>query len=396
MSVVNDYNFEEEKKPSKSRSRLLSYFLIGVVGAVIGGLVVAAFVPSMVMHKMGMIPLTAQTTGTSSGSSSGTTTSTSGSTTLYPTSDPWQIVAAVAEKVSPAVVGIVNESTGGVDFFGRQLTQQSTGSGLILTSDGYIVTNNHVVENAKSLTVFLADGTTAKARIVGTDPKTDIAVIKVDATNLPVGVFGDSDQVKPGQLAVAIGNPLGMDFKRTVTQGVISGLDRVLQVGDGYVRLIQTDAVINPGNSGGPLVNAKGEVIGLNSAKLSANSVEGMGFAIPSNLVKRIAQELIDTGKVRRALVGIQVVDRQMAEAYLNVHGDKGIYVYDVTSGGPAAKAGIRKGDFIIKFAGTDIDDTGTFLALLAEKLPGETVPCTILRNGQQINVNIVLGEASQ
>jgi len=386
---LNPMMYEDErKKPAKLE--IWSYLVVGVVGAVVGGLLVMGIVPQMVIHKMGAIPITAPSTGSNSGAS--LTTSSGGD---LPSGDPWQVVAAVAEKVSPAVVGVVNRSTVGFDFFGREFTRESTGSGLILTADGYIVTNNHVVENSKSLTVFLADGRSVKAKVVGTDPKTDIAVIKVDAQGLPTGSFGDSDQVRPGQLAVAIGNPLGMDFKRTVTAGVISGLDRVLQVGDGYVRLIQTDAVINPGNSGGPLVNAKGEVVGLTSAKLSADAVEGMGFAIPSNLVKRVAEELIDSGKVRRALVGVQVLDKQVAEAYLDVKGQRGIYVYKVVAGGPAAKAGIREGDFIVSFSGTVINDTGTFLAILAEKTPGETVSCTVLRAGREISVNIVLGEAS-
>jgi len=230
---------------------------------------------------------------------------------------------------------------------------------------------------------------------VGTDPATDLAVIKIEGANLPTAVFGDSDALRPGQLAIAIGNPLGIEFNRSVTAGVISGLDRVLSVGDSFMRLIQTDAVINPGNSGGPLINGNGEVIGLNSVKLNVTAVEGMGFAIPSNQVKRIVEELIETGKVRRAYLGISFLDKSEVSMYLpNVKIDQGIYVHEVVSGGPAAKAGIRAGDVIIEFDGRKINDAGSLIAYLAEKSPGERVVVKFQRAGQTREVEVVLGEA--
>ncbi len=378
-----------KQKETRPCPGLWSYFVIGLAGAIIGGLLVVGIAPNILIHRAGLSYLsTNPPVVTESPSGSVPTVSPSGE-------DPWDRVIYASEKVSPAVVGIVNK-TYVVDFFGRRIGRDSSGSGLIVTEDGYIVTNNHVVENAKDLTVFLADGRMFPARVVGTDPSTDLAVLKIDATALPIGVFGDSDALRPGQLAVAIGNPLGLQFKRAVTQGVVSGLDRVLTIGDYSMRLIQTDAAINPGNSGGPLVNALGEVIGINSVKINADAVEGMNFAIPSNQVKRITNELIATGKVRRAMVGLRLVDKDTALAYgLDLVIERGIYVEEAVQGGPAAKAGITQGDFIIGFSGTDIETFATFQALLSEMSPGDRVELLVLRNNKEITFDLVLGEAA-
>lgn len=374
-----------------STPQILSFLLVGMVGAIIGGLVVVSVMPQVMLSKIESLQLSVPGSGTSTGQN--------GSTVLPLVSgsnvDPWQIIVDAAEKVSPSVVCIVNTQTA-YDFFGREYLRDTSGSGVILTQDGYIVTNNHVVSGtSRKLTVFLSDGTSKSAQIVGTDPATDLAVIKIEGTNLPTAVFGDSDALRPGQLAIAIGNPLGIEFNRSVTAGVISGLDRVLSVGDSYMRLIQTDAVINPGNSGGPLINGNGEVIGLNSVKLNVTAVEGMGFAIPSNQVKRIVEELIETGKVRRAYLGISFLDKSEVSMYLpNVKIDQGVYVHEVVSGGPAAKAGIREGDVIIEFDGRKINDAGSLIAYLAEKSPGATVVVKFQREGQTREVEVVLGEA--
>jgi len=373
-----------------SKPQILWFLLVGVVGAIIGGLVVVSVMPQVMLSKIESLQLSVPGS-TSTGQSRPTVLPlVSGSNV-----DPWQIVVDAAEKVSPSVVCIVNTQTA-YDFFGREYLRDTSGSGVILTEDGYIVTNNHVVSGtSRKLTVFLSDGTSKPAKIVGTDPATDLAVIKIEGANLPTAVFGDSDALRPGQLAIAIGNPLGIEFNRSVTVGVISGLDRVLSVGDSYMRLIQTDAVINPGNSGGPLINGNGEVIGLNSVKLNVTAVEGMGFAIPSNQVKRIVEELIETGKVRRAYLGISFLDKSEVSMYLpNVKIDQGVYVHEVVSGGPAAKAGIREGDVIIEFDGRKINDAGSLIAYLAEKSPGATVVVKFQRQGQTREVEVVLGEA--
>lgn len=381
-------------RPEPRRPRVWSYLLVGLIGAIIGGLLTSAIVPSLIIGQMEGLQLSLPSStgfwGGESSSSGGIRT-----TDYTPSEDPWQVVVDAAEKVSPAVVGIVNTKAM-YDIFGRQYVRDTSGSGIIITSDGYIVTNNHVISgDSRQLTVFLSDGRTMEAEIVGADPATDLAVIKIDATGLPTAVFGDSDTLKPGQLAIAIGNPLGMEFNRSVTVGVISGLDRVLRIGDGYMRLIQTDAVINPGNSGGPLVNGSAQVIGINSAKLNVEAVEGMGFAIPSNQVKRIVTEIMETGRVRRAFAGLSLMDRTEVKIYKpTVKIDRGIYVYDVVSGGPAAKAGIRAGDIIIEFAGRTINDVGTFVALISEMSPGDSVNIKVLRGGQQLEFTITLVEA--
>jgi len=378
-----------KKYPDRRHGGLVSYLLVGLVGAIIGGLLVLGIAPQMLLSRAGFTALSSPGQVQTAPGNGATPTPVSYS------GDPWQTVVAVAERVSPAVVGIVNPQGGLYDFFGREYSQDTSGSGLIITSDGYIVTNNHVVENSKSLTVYLADGRTLSARVVGTDPRTDLAVIKINATGLPTGVFGDSDLLRPGELAVAIGNPLGMDFSRTVTAGVVSGLNRVVDISaEASVRLIQTDAVINPGNSGGPLVNARGEVIGLTSLKLVTQAVEGMGFAIPSNMVKRVAEELMQKGSVSRAIIGVSLMDASAAAQRYGIKATRGAYVADVT-GAPAQKAGIKAGDVIIEMDGTAVDSTSTLRALLAEKVPGQKITLKILRGSQQLTVEVVLGQAS-
>ncbi len=378
-------------KDTRKRPELWSYLVVGIVGAIIGGFLVVGIAPQVLIHRAGLAYVSAKPPTVTESPSSPVTIP-----TASPDSpDPWEKVIYASEKVSPAVVGIVNKAFV-TDFFGRRVGRDSSGSGLIVTQDGYIVTNNHVVQNTNGLTVSLSDGRTFPATVIGTDPATDLAVIKIDATGLPIGVFGDSDSLRPGQLAVAIGNPLGLEFKRAVTQGVISGLDRVLTVGDYSMRLIQTDAVINPGNSGGPLVNAQGEVVGLNSVKINAEAVEGMNFAIPSNQVKRIANEIMATGKVRRAMAGVRLVDKETAIAYnLDLNIDKGLYVHEAIPGGAAAKAGLKQGDIIIAMNGIDMDKVSRFQALLSEMSPGDSVELEILRKDQELTLQVVLGEAT-
>ncbi len=391
VQTISKPKLEHSPKPKNKSSKFVPYLVIGLISAIIGGVITAALVPQIIIGRMEALQISVPPyasilgNGNSGVQSAGYT----------PSGDPWQVIVDAAEEVSPAVIGIVN-SRSLYDMFGREYVRDTSGSGVIITSDGYIVTNNHVVAgDSRKLTVFLADGRTMDAKIVGTDPATDLAVVKIDGDNLPTAVFGDSDSLKPGQLAIAIGNPLGMEFNRSVTVGVISGLDRVLSIGDGYMRLIQTDAVINPGNSGGPLINAYAQVIGLNSAKLDVPAVEGMGFAIPSNQVERIVNEIIETGKVRRAFAGVSLMDRTEAHIYVpEVKIDQGILVYDVVSGGPAARAGIRKYDVIIGFDGHGVKDLGMFLALISEQSPGNTVKIKVLRDGEQLEFEVTLIEA--
>ncbi len=383
-----DYHIPvRERKPS-----FWSYLVVGIVGAVIGGFLVLGIAPQILLHKTSNLLV-----GTTDPGTSGVTIPVPVYLNAEDLQDPYAAIMLVAQEVSPAVVGITNQAVIGYDFFGREYVQDTGGTGIIISEDGYIVTNEHVVANARSLTVFLADGRSFPATLVGAEKSTDLAVIKIEATGLPTVKFGDSDKVRIGQLAVAIGNPLGMDFSRTVTAGIVSGVDRILNISqDSAIRLIQTDAVINPGNSGGPLVNAKGEVIGLNSMKLASSEVEGMGFAIPSNQVKRVAEEIIATGRVRRAKIGASLADKEAVRRINpSVIIERGVYVYRVENGGPAQEAGIRAGDIILEIGGLQVSKVAAVQAFLSEKSPGEVVKVKVLRGNQEIVLEVTLGEAS-
>ncbi|MGI6642842.1 MAG: S1C family serine protease [Bacillota bacterium] len=395
MQDLNRVVGESPAPRKRERRDFWSYLVVGLVGAIIGGFLVLGIAPQILLHRAGLLNVGALPIGQNQDPGGESGTGSDGIVkVLQVVGDPWEVVAHAAEKVSPAVVAIVNKTTAS-DFFGRQYVTDTSGSGLIITEDGYIVTNHHVVENSRGIWVSLADGRTLPAEIVGSDKATDLAVIKVDAENLPTGSFGDSDKLRPGELAIAIGNPLGVEFNRAVTAGVVSGLNRVLSTGEFSMRLIQTDAVINPGNSGGPLVNANGEVIGLNSAKIARTAVEGMGFAIPSNQVKRIAQEIMETGRVRRAQVGVRLLDKETANIYASdIKIENGLYVYEAIPGLPAAKAGLRSGDFILRVDGTVTNTFSTFQAILSEKSPGDTIVLTVLRGNTEIEIPVVLAEA--
>jgi serine protease Do len=333
---------------------------------------------------------------------------------------------SVAEKVSPAVVNIsaekMIEQRGYHDyypfedffrrFFGEvpenrsPQTQrtQSLGSGFVFKKDGYVLTNNHVVAGADNILVKLPDGSQYEAKVIGLDKDTDIAVLKIEAgNNLPAIEFGDSDSLRVGEWVVAIGNPfpqLGLD--RTVTVGVVSAKGRSnLQFGPeetpNYQNYIQTDASINPGNSGGPLVNIKGQVIGINSAITNPTGMSfniGIGFAIPINLAKWVIPDLIEKGKVSRGFLGIffQEIDKNTADA-LNLPAVEGVLVSKVQLGTPADKAGIKVGDVIVEFEGKRVEDGSKFRMMVAAVEPGHEVNLQILREGKKISKDIILAD---
>lgn len=298
-----------------------------------------------------------------------------------------------AEKVGPAVVGVINKALVWDFFSGRtRIVQQGAGSGVIFDPQGYIVTNFHVVEGAREIEVILSDGRTLPAQVLGTDKATDLAVLKVAAGGLPSASFGDSDKLKVGEPVIAIGNPVDMEFQRSVTYGVVSGLNRKVQIGERVFRLIQTDAVINPGNSGGPLVNMRGEVVGINTMKLDVPRVEGMGFAIPSNTVRPITQELMSRGKVSRPWLGVGVVDKATAARY-GIRVDQGLYVGQVEPDGPAARSGIREGDIITKVDGKTVETFGDLREAIEARRVGETVEVVISRDGRSLTMRVTLAE---
>jgi len=309
-------------------------------------------------------------------------------------------VTQSVQRVGPAVVTVVGTIPGQQTFFGLTGDQTVSGSGVFITDQGYILTNNHVVEGTKQVTIVLSDGTEEQATIVGTDPYSDIAVLKTDGKVPAVATLGNSDALDPGESVIAIGSPLG-NFKNTVTVGVVSATGRSIDTGNGYQieDLIQTDAAINHGNSGGPLVDLAGEVIGINTLIVrntnSGDVAEGLGFAIPVNTAQVIAQQLIQKGYFARPYIGInyQPIDPNIAARY-NLPAQWGVYVTEVTNGGPASNAGLQQGDIITKVGDVALDETHTYVNTLFTFKPGDQITLNVMRNGKDTQVQITLGES--
>lgn len=334
-------------------------------------------------------------------------------------------IANAAERVGPAVVRIdssrtvVARSSGRPsilndpffrDFFGdmgvpeqpqtQERVERGTGSGFILRADGTILTNAHVVEGADTVTVTFKDGRELRGEVIGQDPLTDVAVIKVDANNLPTVSVGDSDRLRPGEWAIAIGNPLGLD--NTVTAGIISATGRTssqIRVPDQRVQFIQTDAAINPGNSGGPLLNEQGEVIGVNTAIIG--NAQGLGFAIPINQARAIADQLIAKGRVEHAYLGIQMQTltpalKEQLNASLRpdaqIQADSGVLIAAVTSGAPAAVAGLRPGDVILSMRNQTVENATQVQQLVEATAVGDTLPMSIARSDQTLELSVSPG----
>lgn len=292
-------------------------------------------------------------------------------------------------------------------FFGQQGNRQSQGggqqqeeieralgSGVIVRSDGHILTNHHVIDGAQEISVDLPDRRTFKAKLIGSDTPSDLAVLKIDASNLPVLALGDSDKVRVGDVCLAVGNPLGIG--ETVTAGIISAKGRETGVSDGsFEDFLQTDAPINRGNSGGALVNTAGELIGISSQIISPSGGNiGIGFAIPSNMAKSVMEQLISTGKVARGQLGVtaQYINSDLA-ASLGMKDVKGVLISHVVAGGPADRAGLKQGDVILSLNGAPVNDVNELRNKVAASSPGSEVALTILRNGSQQQIRVKLGE---
>ena len=306
----------------------------------------------------------------------------------------------IAAGVGPSVVGVINKAKMQAQryfdpFSGRwyymddpskaETVEQGTGSGIIITSSGYIVTNEHVISGAEEISVILNTGDEYPAKLIGKDTKTDLAVLKIEpnGSELKPAVLGDSTTTVVGERAIAIGNPLGQEFSGTTTQGIISAVNRTMTIENRTYNLLQTDAAINSGNSGGPLINQYGEVIGINSIKLSDSGVEGLGFAIAISEAKPIIEDLMANGYVSgRPLVGIQIQETRY-----------GLFVAAVSEGSGAQKAGLLEGDLISKVDGKTVKSTSEINEIRDTKKPGDVLKFTIMRDGTILDINVVLGE---
>jgi len=331
-----------------------------------------------------------------------------------------QAMETLAARVTPAVVNVAVTSHSKTEvaddqmpdtpqglppmfapFFnhpGRQQSQieHGIGSGVLISPDGYIVTNNHVIDGAVDIRVTLKDRRIMTAKLIGADPLTDLAVIKIDGTNLPNAPWGNSTALRPGQTVLAFGNPFG--FRFTVTRGIVSGLNRpnpFSRNGRAPGSFIQTDAAINPGNSGGPLVDARGEVIGINTFLVSnSDSFSGMGFAIPSQIVRPTVEALIRSGKVHHGYMGIGISDVTPENAkFFHVENNEGAVVTQVEDGSPAAKAGLKVGDVITELDGQKVSDASQLQIEVGQKEPGSSIKLGVLRDGKNVNVSVTLEE---
>ena len=389
---VNSYT---EKKKNNFVKTIEVTFFRGNIGASL--VVGTCFCVPQIKEKL--IGTSTVSTSTSTSTNNSSTIATPISLTEYSETSTY-----VASKVLPSIVGITIEYSV-TSPFGMNYTQtaQATGSGIILTEDGYILTNNHVVSSSSSSSYYSVseatkisvnlynDETSYEATIVGTDSVTDLAVIKIDKTGLTAATLGDSDSVQVGEFAMAVGNPLGM--QSSITCGVISALDRQVTDSDGKTyTLIQTDAAINSGNSGGALVNSNGEVIGINTLKLSGSGIEGMGFAIPINSTKSIYEQLIQYNKVKRPYMGISGidVDEETASYYKLV---VGVYVKSVEDFSAAQKAGIKAGDVITKVDGTEVKTMNELNEIKNSHNIGDEIKLTVYRNGSESEITLTLEE---
>lgn len=370
-----EYRNKESKKKKGFKGSFISYIAIALVASIIGGLVATYMGPSL-FASLGL-PDTSKVYAVEQ--------------INIETSDDVDTVSAVVRKALPTVVGITTVETQS-SIFG-DLNREGLGSGVIVDSDGYILTNSHVIANgnANKITVLFEDGEQVSGEVLWHDSTLDLAVVKVGMTNLPVAELGDSDSLEVGELAVAIGNPLGLEFQRTVTSGIISGLNRSIQVDQSSMMedLIQTDASINSGNSGGPLLNKHGQVIGINTAKVQ--TAEGLGFSIPINSAKVIIEEVINKGTFETVQMGVSVMDIDEFEARLGIdlEIEDGIVVVKVEPNSAADKAGLVVGDIIVEMDEDSIDSTLKLKKMLFKYKVGDKATLSIIRNQEEMLVDI-------
>jgi serine protease Do len=389
----------EHVREEKSKRRFLPFLASSIAGAVLGGGIVLYSAPQLGFTNDG------SQTNTASTSTNATTTA---ATKTISTNVSQGDLVSVVDKVSPAVVGVNNIQERTNPFSGDTQTAESgTGSGVIFKKDNnkaYVVTNNHVIEGSSKVEVTLSNGKKEDAQIVGADPLTDLAVLEMDAKNVEaVAEFGDSTSLVAGEPVLAIGNPLGEQFSRTVTQGIVSGTERTVNIttsaGEWNLDVIQTDAAINPGNSGGALINAAGQVIGINSLKIAEDGVEGIGFAIPTADVQPIIDKLMKDGKINRPYMGVGLQDvaglsTAIKENELGLTEDTsdGVVVTTVEPFSAASEAGLQSKDIIVGIDGKEVKTSSDLRKYLyTERAIGDKVKLDVYRNGKKINLSLTL-----
>ncbi len=379
------YRVGPARKPRK-RS-IFPYFIVGIIGILLGGMLFAALIigggvvsppetepdPEVSPRQEIEEPVVPE----------------------EPREHQYTEVVEAVENVTPSVVGITNTVT--MRQGGREVqVERGTGSGVIISEDGLVVTNQHVIEEAEDIAVIFRDGSYTEASLVGQDELTDIAVLEVDMEEeLTVPTFADSDNLRPGEVAIAIGNPLGLMFQHTVTQGVVSATERQVPIpGSDYsYTFVQTDAAINEGNSGGPLINLAGEIIGINSAKIHDPHIEGIGFAIPSNTVERVIDDIIEYGYVIRPFMGVLILDLSDMTGAAT---DRGVYIQEITPNSPAHEAGLEEGDVIVSLNDDPINFTAQLFDRLLDYQPGEEVNLEVIRDDERYEATMELEEMEQ
>ena len=380
---INSSTPQQQPSQRKPKMKFVATASLCLISAVIGGLTTVAVVPYI-------YPTSTLSQMQTSNSSFAQVSNPTATETTYP-------VAQIAKNVGPAVVGVSNFQTGRNSPGNAAAQEVGSGSGFIVDAQkGYIVTNNHVIDGAQKISVSLSDGRILDAKIIGADPRTDLAVLQIsDTKNLTAVKIGDSSKIEVGQSVVAIGNPGGTEFARSVTTGVISATNRTLDIqGEASFDLLQTDAAINPGNSGGPLVDYQGQVIGINSAKYAVTGFEGMGFSIPISDAMPTIQQLIATGVAKHPALLVSTDDQYNTYAKSNSL-PLGAYISAVTPSGPAAKAGIIKGDVITKINDAEVQNSSNLIHELYKYNVGDRITITYIRNGQSNKVQATLGEIS-
>ncbi len=399
MNNENEFNFSQDNTFKKSYSKksncgfgktVIVPFLSGVIGAtlVIGTCFGVPTIKSKLLNGFTLPTVTSAAT------------SNDNSTNLINLTDYSNTAIAVAEKTLPSVVGITVTYQIS-SFFGGSSTGEATGSGIIVSKDGYIVTNNHVINSDASSTFTIAEATgitvniygdseSYEAKVIGTDVYTDLAVLKIEKNDLKPITIGDSNSVKVGEFVMAVGNPLGMEY--SVTSGIVSAINREIESEGSTFTAIQTDAAINSGNSGGALVNSKGELIGINTMKFAGTGIEGIGFAIPISSATTIIDQLIEFQSVKRPYIGIMgsSVDTATAKRY-NL--PEGIYVEEVEENSPAATSGLKQSDIITKIEGQNVKSVNELNKIKYNYKIGDTVKLTVYRNGETIELDIKLAE---